>query len=53
MTARVDPSRNLAVVPAGSLDTDPGLRPTEHIFVGSKAAWLEITDALPQHAERS
>jgi hypothetical protein len=48
---RVDASRDLAVVPLGALDDDPGLRPSEHIFVGSKAPWYEISDALPQHAE--
>jgi hypothetical protein len=32
-----------------SVDGDPGARPREHIFVGSKAPWYEITDALPQH----
>lgn len=32
-----------------SLDGEPGLRPTEHIFVGSKAPWHDITDGLPQH----
>ena len=31
----------------GTLDTDPGVKPSKHIFVGSKAAWLEITDDLP------
>jgi hypothetical protein len=29
----------------------PAIRPTEHIFVGSKAPWFEITDDLPQAAE--
>jgi hypothetical protein len=48
---RIDPARKLAVVPLGALDDDPGIRPREHIFVGSKAAWDEITDTLPQHAE--
>ena len=48
---RVDPERKLAVVPMGALDNDPGIRPREHIFVGSKAAWDGITDGLPQHAE--
>jgi hypothetical protein len=48
---RVDPARKLAVVPMGALDDDPGVRPREHIFVGSKAAWDEIADALPQHDE--
>ncbi len=33
----------------GLLDGDPGVRPTEHIFVGSKASWYEIADDLPQH----
>ncbi len=28
-----------------------GVHYTAHIFVGSKAPWFEITDALPQHAE--
>lgn len=36
----------------GTLDDDPGIRPSSHIFVGSKAPWFEITDALPQHEER-
>lgn len=35
-------------VPAASLDGDPGLRPAAHIFVGSKAPWWKIRDALPQ-----
>jgi hypothetical protein len=40
------------VVPMGSLDDDPGIRPHSHIFVGSKAPWFEIADGLPQFAER-
>jgi hypothetical protein len=38
-------------VVVGTVDGDPGARPREHIFVGSKAAWHEITDTLPQHEE--
>jgi hypothetical protein len=38
-------------VPYGTLVDEPGLRPTAHIFVGSKAAWYEILDDLPQHDE--
>jgi hypothetical protein len=38
-------------VAMGSLVDAPSIRPTEHIFVGSKAPWFEITDALPQHEE--
>ena len=32
----------------GTLDDDPAIRPTFHVFVGSKAPWFEITDKLPQ-----
>lgn len=35
-------------VALGSLVGAPGIRPTHHIFVGSKAPWFEITDHLPQ-----
>lgn len=38
-------------VVVGTIDGDPGARPTEHIFVGSKACWHDITDGLPQHQE--
>lgn len=48
---RVDTKRDRAIVPAGSLDGDPGARERLHIFVGSKARWHEISDALPQFEE--
>ena len=38
-------------VAMGSLVDAPSLRPTKHIFVGSKAPWFEITDDLPQFEE--
>ncbi len=38
-------------VALGALDDDPGVRPTHHIFVASKAPWFEITDGLPRHPE--
>ena len=38
-------------VAMGSLVDEPSIRPTEHIFVGSKAPWYEITDDLPQFDE--
>ena len=40
-----------AHVSMGTLVDTPTIRPTAHIFVGSKAPWYEITDDLPQHAE--
>jgi hypothetical protein len=38
-------------VALGSLVDSPSIRPTAHIFVGSKAPWFEITDDLPQFEE--
>ena len=38
-------------VALGSLRDEPSIRPSEHIFVGSKASWFEITDDLPQNEE--
>jgi hypothetical protein len=40
-----------AHVAMGSLVDAPSVRPTVHIFVGSKAPWSEITDDLPQFEE--
>lgn len=33
----------------GTLDTDPGVAVTAHIFVRSKAPWVQIADDIPQH----
>jgi hypothetical protein len=38
-------------VAMGSLVDDPAIRPSKHIFVGSKAPWFTITDGLPQYDE--
>lgn len=38
-------------VAMGTLVDDPGIRPSRHIFVDSKAPWFTITDDLPQHDE--
>lgn len=40
---------NLMTVRAGTLDADPGVRPSGHIWVREKAPWYEITDGLPQY----
>jgi hypothetical protein len=36
-------------VAMGTLVDAPTMRPTKHIFVGSKAPWFTITDDLPQY----
>jgi len=33
----------------GSLLDTASIRPSAHIYVGSKASWHEIADDLPQH----
>lgn len=38
-------------VTLGTLVDTPTIRPTAHIFVGSRAPWFTITDNLPQHDE--
>lgn len=40
-------------VAMGTLIDDPGIRPSAHIFVGSKAPWVTITDDLPQYEEHA
>ena len=36
-------------VTLGTLVDAPSIRPSAHIFVGSKASWFTMTDDLPQH----
>jgi hypothetical protein len=38
-------------VAMGTLIDDPTIRPSKHIFVGSKAHWFTIADDLPQYEE--
>src|SRR5579872_2056905 len=38
-------------VTLGTLVDDPAIRPSAHIFVGSKAPWFTIADDLPQYEE--
>jgi len=47
----VDDATGFVIAPAGNLHGDPGLRPTRHMFVGSKAPWYTIQDSLPRHDE--
>jgi hypothetical protein len=51
LLSRFDARPEVYGLPLGCLDKDPGVKPAMHIFVGSKAAWFEITDSLPRHEE--
>jgi hypothetical protein len=48
---RTAPEGAYVRVPYGTLVDEPTLKPTAHMFVGSKATWYEILDDLPQHDE--
>ena len=36
------------IIPAGTLDDDPGVKPIVHIHVASKAPWYPIEGGLPR-----
>jgi hypothetical protein len=38
-------------IPAGMLDDDPVVRPSFHMYVGSRAPWWIPGDALPKYVE--
>ena len=40
-------------VRCGTLQDDPLVRPSAHIYTASKAPWIEVCDQLPQFAESS
>jgi len=46
-------SRNgkYVLVPAGTLDDDPGVRPTRNVFWGSRAPWYANVGSLPTFEE--
>jgi hypothetical protein len=48
---RVAAQSGMAQVPAGTFDTDPGIRPQAHIFAASKASWFDICDDIAQFPE--
>jgi hypothetical protein len=51
VTPVVEPDTGVVFCPAGNLDGEFGIQAQSHRFIGSKAPWHTITDALPQHLE--
>jgi len=39
------------IIPAGTLDEDPGIKPTQNIYWNSRVAWREDVAALPHYDE--
>jgi hypothetical protein len=48
---RFAPDLSIAVIPAGSLDSQPDITPTGRIFFGSKAGWACDNQELPNWDE--
>jgi len=46
---RIAPDKSIAVIPAGTLDNDPGVRPDARIFQGSRTEWSCEAGDLPAH----
>ena len=51
LTFRFEPLPDAIWVAIGTLDDDPGARPSAHIFAASKAPWHAIKDDLPAYDE--
>ena len=45
----VIPCRDIAVIPLGALDDDPGCKADDNIFVANKANWSELDPNLPSY----
>ena len=48
---RLTRNGKLMVIPAGSLDTEPPIRPADHIFWASRAPWVCLSGGIPTHDE--
>ncbi len=44
-------SGQVVVIPAGTLDDDPGIRPGQNIFCGSRPAWYTAASSLKEYQE--
>jgi hypothetical protein len=42
---------NGVVVPAGTLDQDPQIKPSQNIFCASRASWYTSPESLPEYEE--
>jgi hypothetical protein len=44
-------SGGAVIIPAGTLDQDPGIKPAQNIFWKYRAPWRTEVDSLPRHDE--
>jgi len=43
---RIDKEKQFVVVPAGGLDSEPGMKPIARIFENSRAEWSKASDGM-------
>lgn len=48
---RQPPGSGMVIIPCGSLDEEPVLKPQAHIFDSSRASWSSMSDDLPVYPE--
>jgi hypothetical protein len=44
-------SEKVVVIPAGTLDGDPEIRPSQNIFCGSRPEWYTAASSISEHEE--
>lgn len=44
-------SGRVVIIPAGTLDGDPEIKPSQNIYCGSGADWYVYASTLPEHEE--
>lgn len=44
-------SGKVVIIPAGTMDADPGVRPSQNIFCGSRPAWYVHASEMPENEE--
>lgn len=49
--SRAEATHTLVSVRAGLLEADPGIRPSFHAYVASKAPWVTLDDDLPRYPQ--
>jgi len=47
----LDKTGKAVIIPAGTLDGDPEIRPFQNIFCASRAVWYEDPGSLPEYDE--
>jgi hypothetical protein len=44
-------SGGAVIIPAGTLDEDPQIKPSQNIYWKDRAPWRKAVEELPQHDE--